>query len=371
MVAADDGVDSSVELDAGHFGPGEQSADVDIVDGVARDGAEHGTHAADDSRLLAVRNVVVANDVVADVLLRPAVFQGALNRFDVAPGSVLRRIVKLVTVLAERDARADGVANVVVLDDPSLAPVGADQADLLGGGWRPGRGRVLHRKAAYGDVIDARFLRIEHCLADVDLHLGFVRIDILELRPDRGGCLVHFPEPQRGVPDGFQHVIQLGRFGEPVAVQINGARVMVPSLGTEPVAVNQVAVWVEVSKKAVGDADFPSVVLHLLPTLDGFGALDYDLFAGCSLVDDALPVRLAAARRVDPFAIDTLMHHDHIARLRQSCRRRNGSQRHRDVALVQVVASYRNMILSGRNHRYGYCQQNDNHVFLHWFTPFT
>ena len=92
---------------------------------------------------------------------------------------------------------------------------------------------------------------------------------------------------------------------------------MVPSPGTEPVTVNQVAVWVEVSKKAVGDADFPSVVLHLLPTLDDFGALDDDLFAGCGLVDDALPVGLAATRWVDPFAINALMHRNYIAGLGQ------------------------------------------------------
>ena len=78
----------------------------------------------------------------------------------------------------------------------------------------------------------------------------------------------------------------VGRFGEPVAVLVNSAGMMVASFGIEPIAFDQVAVWVEVSEEAVGDADFPCVVLRLLPTLDNFRAFDDDLFARRSLVDD-------------------------------------------------------------------------------------
>ena len=266
MVVADDRVDRAVEFDAGHFGPDEQPPHVDVVDRIARDGAEHGAHAADDARLLAVRNVVVAHDVVADVLLRPAVFQGALDRLDVAFGRVLRGVVPLVAVLAERDADADRVADRVVLDDPALAPVGADQADLLGGGRRPGRGRVLHREAAHRDVIDPRLLGIEHRLAHVDLDVLPVGIDVLELRPDRGLRFVSLSEPERALADGFEHVLLVRRLGQPVAVQVDRAGVMDAALRLKPVAADDVRERVEVAEETVGECHFPGVVAALSPS---------------------------------------------------------------------------------------------------------
>ena len=136
--------------------PREQPPDVDVVDGVAGDGAEAAAQAADDARLFAVGDGVVADDVVADGLLVPAVCKRALDGLDVALGGIGRRVVPLVAVLAQRDARADRVADHVVLDDPALAPVRADQADLLGGGRRPGGGGVAQREAAHGDVVHAR-----------------------------------------------------------------------------------------------------------------------------------------------------------------------------------------------------------------------
>jgi hypothetical protein len=97
---------------------------------------------------------------------------------------------------------------------------------------------VHHLKTLHGDVINARLLGVEYRLAHIDLYLGFVGIDAPELRPDIGVRLLHLSEPQRCVSDRFQHIIQPGHLGQPVAVQINGARVMFPSPGIEPVAVN-------------------------------------------------------------------------------------------------------------------------------------
>ena len=79
VVVADLGVDRGVNLDAGHLGAGEQPPDVDVVDVVAGDRAEDRAQAADDARLLAVGDVVVPHDVVADVLLGPAVLQGPVR----------------------------------------------------------------------------------------------------------------------------------------------------------------------------------------------------------------------------------------------------------------------------------------------------
>ena len=79
-----------MELDARHLGAGEQPSDVDIVDGVAGDGAERASQAADDAGLFAVRDRVVADDVVADVFPGPGdrMGLGALDGLDVAFGGV-------------------------------------------------------------------------------------------------------------------------------------------------------------------------------------------------------------------------------------------------------------------------------------------
>src|SRR3990172_2337157 len=126
VVLADHGVDGGVNLDACHFSACKQSPNVDVVDDVARDGAEGRPQTADDSRLLAMGDVIVPHDVMADVFPGPAVLQGALDRFDVALGGVLRGVVPLVAIFAEGDPHTGGVAYIVFLDDPSLAPVGAD-----------------------------------------------------------------------------------------------------------------------------------------------------------------------------------------------------------------------------------------------------
>ena len=57
---------------------------------------------------------------------------------------------------------------------------------------------------------------------------------------------------------------------------------MAASFRIEPVAIYQVAVRIEVSEECVGDDGFPCIVLDFAPTLDDFGALDYDVLAGCS-----------------------------------------------------------------------------------------
>ncbi len=130
-------------------------------------------------------------------LFVPAVRECALDGLHIALGGVGRGVVPLVAVFPQCDPRTSRVADHVVLDDPAFAPVGADQTDLLGCGRRPGGGRVLHRKPAHGDVVDARLFRIEHRPAHIDLHQLLIGIDPLELRPDRGVLLVHLAEPER------------------------------------------------------------------------------------------------------------------------------------------------------------------------------
>jgi hypothetical protein len=155
------------------------------VNHVAGHRAERAAEAADDAGLAAMMNVVVADDVAADFLLRPAaLFQRILDRLVVA---FLRAAlaVPFVGVLAERDAAAAGVADFVVFDDPAFAPVGCDQADLAGARTGPIGGGVTQLESAHGDVVNVRLRGREHGRAHADLDLGFVRVHAREPRPDR------------------------------------------------------------------------------------------------------------------------------------------------------------------------------------------
>src|ERR1019366_4024336 len=140
-----------------------------VMDRVAGYLAEDGPHAADDARLLAMENAVVPHEMVPDVFLRPAVLQRAVDCRGIALGG-LGLVVPGVAVLAERDSYAGRMADLVILNDPPFAPVGADQPDLLGGRGRPRRGRVSQGEAAHGDIVDAGLFRVKDRLADIDLH---------------------------------------------------------------------------------------------------------------------------------------------------------------------------------------------------------
>ena len=95
---------------------------------------------------------------------------------------------------------------------------------------------------------------------------------------------------------GLQDIVQLGRLGQPLAVEIDGAGVVLAALGIEPVAVDQVAVGIETAEERIGQRDLPDILLHFHPVGDGFRSLDLDLLARRGLIDDALGVRFAAAR---------------------------------------------------------------------------
>src|ERR1035437_3148623 len=159
------------------------------------------------------------------------------------------------------------MADLVILNDPTFAPMGADQPNLLGGRWRPRRGRIPQGEAAHGEVVDARLFGVKDRLADVDLH-------------------------------------QL-------------------LFGGEPVAVDEVAVGVELPKETVGKGCLPSVELDPFPARDNLRSLDGHLLTFGGLVHNALLIGLAPPRRVDALAIDASVHSDYIARLRPKRSSRN------------------------------------------------
>jgi len=265
-VAPDEHVDGRVDLDSADLRAGEQATDPYVVDVVVRDLAEHAPEAPANARLLAVRYGVVPNDMPADRGLVPAVLQGAPDR----PIVRIRRlglVVPFVPVLAQRDPRTPRVADDVVLDDPALAPVRADQADLLGRGRGPRCGRVPHDEAANRDVVPPRLVRVEHRPANVDLDQLLVRIDRLELGPDRSVFLAHPAEPQTDLAGRLHDVVQLCGLAQALAVEVNRPRVVLPAPGIEPIAPNEVAVGIEVAKKGIRKNGLPHVPPDLRPVL--------------------------------------------------------------------------------------------------------
>ena len=118
-----------------------------------------------------------------------------------------------------------------------------------------------------------------------------------------------------------KNLLQFSGFDQPLAVEIDGAGVVLPAAGIEPTAMNQIAVGIELAEERVGDGHFPDIALNRLPVFDRFRPRDLDLFARRRLVDDALGVGVAAAWRVDAFAVDALADGDRIARLVPTRRR--------------------------------------------------
>ena len=192
MVVGDQGVHGAVQLDASCFTPTVFVVLPDLVDFIAANLRERAPQASDDARLAAMLNVVVANQVVADVPALPTKFLHG----DGNGATVVLGVVELVAVLPERDAGASGVLDRVVFDDPTLGPVCADEADLLGSRGSPRRGSLLEREAAHGDVIPPGLARVEHRLPHIDFDLFFVRIDSLELGHDGCVFVIHLGEPK-------------------------------------------------------------------------------------------------------------------------------------------------------------------------------
>ena len=155
VVVADFYIDCGMELDTGDFSAGKKLAHMNIVNGIAGDVAEDRAQAADDPCLFAVRDGVVAHNVTANRLPGPAELRSSFDGFDVALGGIRRSVVPLVAVFSQRYAAANRVADDIVFNDPALAPVRADNANLLGCRRRPRCCCLAKNESANGDVVDA------------------------------------------------------------------------------------------------------------------------------------------------------------------------------------------------------------------------
>ena len=97
--------------------------------------------------------------------------------------------------LADADRAALRVVQVIVFDDPALAPVRAQHSGLVCGRRRPGAGGLRDLKPAHRDKVDVRLIRIEAAFAHVDFHGFRVGIRAVEVGVYRSGLEVHFGEP--------------------------------------------------------------------------------------------------------------------------------------------------------------------------------
>src|SRR4051812_49421482 len=109
---------------------------ADVVDIVALDDRRNTTQAADNARLLAAIDVVVAHHMMAHGVLVPSIRTRPFDGANVLFGCGFN-VVVAIAELAYRDPAAAGVIDRIVLDDPAFAPVGTNDRHLTGVRWRP------------------------------------------------------------------------------------------------------------------------------------------------------------------------------------------------------------------------------------------
>jgi hypothetical protein len=69
VVIADYNINGPVKLNTSHFGTGKELAEMNIMDLISGNHAECAAHATHNPGLLAVGDVVVANNMVPDIFL--------------------------------------------------------------------------------------------------------------------------------------------------------------------------------------------------------------------------------------------------------------------------------------------------------------
>ena len=138
QVVGDRCIHRRMQLYPGLFETTEELAHMDIVDDIPGDGAERPPVTTDNPRLATVGDVIVADEMTTHILPAPvAAVQYAFDGLVMRVVAVLQPAIVAVEILAEGKSGAAGMRNRVVFDHPPLAPVDANQPDLLSGRRRP------------------------------------------------------------------------------------------------------------------------------------------------------------------------------------------------------------------------------------------
>ena len=155
-----------------------------------------------------------------------------------------------------------------------------------------------------------------------------------------------------------EQLVKSSCFHEPLAIQIDGTRVVRAPVAVEPVAADEIGVWVKGAKRCVRKDHFPDIITFLDPTFDDLRAFDLDLLARCSLVRDPLCFGLAAAWRVDPLAVSARVHRDRVAGLRDVRGCHDGQVRAGKCPIVRVAAGLSHMEFSALGGQRVTCRQD-------------
>ncbi len=171
---------------------------------------------------------------MTDILTRPSILQASLYCAVISIGR-LRFIVPFITVFAKCDTSTFRIADIVVLNDPALGPMRADQSDLLGCRRRPGRSGMHDCKTAHCNEVSPRLIRVEKRLPHVDFNIFFVGVDIFKLRPDRCLRLRNLGEPSCFSLDWLEYILFPFSLKQPELSKIDRSCVMIPAHPFKPV----------------------------------------------------------------------------------------------------------------------------------------
>ena len=266
VIAADDGINSGMELDAADFGTIQLLLIIDVVNVIVLNQGEGTAEMAYDARLAAVMDVAVPYDVGADGLLVPTFVDGTADDVPFVLGSALFGVVAPLVliaglqILSNGDAAASCLENFTVLNDPALAPMGTDHAILEGRGWSPGAGAAADSETIQGDVIPASLAGEKTIPADIDFNTMLLWIPSTEICennrcfftnlgiPAAGGqVFAAVQRPGSGPAISKKNLLQGFCFIERTFIQVYFAGVDYPA-AIVPVACHLLLVRVEIAK---------------------------------------------------------------------------------------------------------------------------
>ena len=182
MISPDGHVYGCMDLDPGSFRTAQLLGITDIMDMAVFNQREYSTHPADNAGLFTVVDVTAAYNMMADILLQPAVVLPAADGIPFhlcgafhMPGSKIHIIFR-IPVLSERDSATAAVADLTVFNHPAFAPVRPYHPILIGCGRCPGCCSFCNFKSAYRNIVHTGFVRQKAVPADSDFNLFLIGI---------------------------------------------------------------------------------------------------------------------------------------------------------------------------------------------------